>query len=73
MFNFMYNGHKINYEGFILTRGAQAVHSAQCAIMCAAVPCTRARDGTAWHVPGEGRAATAIGGEGERTLSERDR
>jgi hypothetical protein len=54
-------------------RGAQAVHSAQCAMMCAAVPWTRARDGTARHVAGEGRAASAIGGEGERTLSERDR
>jgi hypothetical protein len=40
---------------------------------CAAVPCTRARDGTARHVAGEGRAASAIGGEGERTLSKRDR
>jgi hypothetical protein len=49
------------------------VHSAQCAMMCAAVPCTRAWDGTAWHVACEGRAASAIGGEGERTLSERDR
>jgi hypothetical protein len=28
-------------------RGAQAVHSAQCAMMCTAVSCTRARDGTA--------------------------
>jgi hypothetical protein len=46
------------------------VHSAQCAMMCAAV-C--ARDGTARHIAGEGRAASAIGGEGERTLSERDR
>jgi hypothetical protein len=49
------------------------VHSAQCAKMSAAVPCTRARDGTARHVAGERRAASAIGGEGERTLSERDR
>jgi hypothetical protein len=40
-------------------------------MMCAAVPCTRARDGTAWHVAGEGRAASAVGGEGERNLSER--
>jgi hypothetical protein len=47
------------------------VHSAQCA-MCAAVPCTRARDGTAGHVAGEGRVASAIGGEGERTLNERE-
>jgi hypothetical protein len=52
-------------------RGAQAVHTAQCAMMCAVVPCTRARDGTARHVAGKGRAASAIGGEGERTLSER--
>jgi hypothetical protein len=44
------------------------VHSAQCAMMRAAVLCTRARDGTARHVAGEGRE---IGGEGERTLSER--
>jgi hypothetical protein len=36
-------------------------------------PCTCARDGTARHVAGEGRAASAIGGEGERTLGERDR
>jgi hypothetical protein len=49
------------------------VHSAQRAMMCAAVPCMRARDGTARHVAGEGRAASAIGGEGERTPSERDR
>jgi hypothetical protein len=42
-------------------------------MMSAAVPCTRARDGTARHVAGEGRAALVIGGEGERTLSERDR
>jgi hypothetical protein len=49
------------------------VHSKQCAMMCAAVPCMRARDGTARHVAGEGRAASAIGGEGEQTLSERDR
>jgi hypothetical protein len=54
-------------------RGAQAVHSAQCAIMCAAVPCTRARDRTARHVAGEGKAASAIGGEGERILSEREK
>jgi hypothetical protein len=54
-------------------RGAQAVHSAQCAMMGAALPCTRARDGPARHVAGEGRAASAIGGEGERTLSERGR
>jgi hypothetical protein len=46
---------------------------AQCAMMCAAVPCTRARDGTARHVAGEGRAASTIGGEDERPLSERDR
>jgi hypothetical protein len=38
------------------------VHSAQCAMMCAAVPCTRERDGTARHVAGEGRPASAIGG-----------
>jgi hypothetical protein len=49
------------------------VYSAQCAMMGAAVLCTRARDVTARHVAGEGRAASAIGGEGERTLSERDR
>jgi hypothetical protein len=42
-------------------------------MMCAAVSCTRARDGTARHVAGEGMAASAIGGEGERALSERDR
>jgi hypothetical protein len=36
-------------------------------------PCTRARDGPARHVAGEGMAASAIGGDGERTLSERDR
>jgi hypothetical protein len=53
-------------------RGAQALHSAQCAMMRAAVPCTRARDGTTRHVAGEGRAVSAIRGEGERTLSERD-
>jgi hypothetical protein len=46
------------------------VHSAQCAMICAAV---RARDGTGRHVAGEGRVASAIGGEVERTLSERDR
>jgi hypothetical protein len=49
------------------------VHSAQCAMMRAAVSCTCARDGTVRHVAGEGRAASAIGGEGEQTLSERDR
>jgi hypothetical protein len=49
------------------------VHSAQCAIMCVAVPCTSAPDGTVRHIAGEGRAASAIRGEGERTLSERDR
>jgi hypothetical protein len=49
------------------------VHSAQCAMMGAAVPCMHPRDGTARHVAGEGRFASAIGGEGERTLSERDR
>jgi hypothetical protein len=38
--------------------------------MCAAVPCT-GRNGPARHVAGEGRAASAVGGEGERTLSER--
>jgi hypothetical protein len=32
---------------FLYSRGAKAVHSAQCAMMCAAVPCARARDGTA--------------------------
>jgi hypothetical protein len=36
------------------------VHSAQCTMMCAAVPCTRARDGTARHVAGEGRAAAVV-------------
>jgi hypothetical protein len=46
---------------------------AQCTMMRAAVPYTRARDGTARHVAGEGRAASAIGGEGEQTLSARDR
>jgi hypothetical protein len=35
--------------------------------------CTRARDGTARHVAGERRAASAFGGEGERTPNERDR
>jgi hypothetical protein len=45
------------------TTGTQAMHSAQCATMCAAVACTRARDGTARHVAGEGRAASAIGGK----------
>jgi hypothetical protein len=64
---------KIYYITFRYIRGAQAVHSAQCAMKCAAVPCTRARDGTARHVADEGMAASAIGGEGERTLSERDR
>jgi hypothetical protein len=54
-------------------RGALAVHSALCTMMSAAVPCKRARDGKARHVAGEGRAASAIGGESERTLSERDR
>jgi hypothetical protein len=49
------------------------VHRAQCAMSCAAVPFTSARNGKARHVAGEGRAALAIGGEGERTLSERDR
>jgi hypothetical protein len=48
------------------------VHSAQCAMMCAAVPCT-GWNGPARHVAGEGRAASEIGGEGEMTLSERDR
>jgi hypothetical protein len=48
------------------------VHSAQCAMICAAVPCT-GWNGPARHVAGEGRAASATGGEGERTLSERDR
>jgi hypothetical protein len=43
------------------------VYSAQCAMMCTAVPCTRAQDGTAPHVAGEGRTASAIGGEGGRT------
>jgi hypothetical protein len=57
----------------IYSRGAQAVHSAQCAMMCSAVPCTRVRDETARHVAGEWTAPSAIGGEGERTLSERDR
>jgi hypothetical protein len=54
------------------TIGAQAVQSAQCAMMCAAVPCT-GWNGPAWHVAGEGRAASAIGGEGELTLRKRDR
>jgi hypothetical protein len=49
------------------------VHSAQYAMRCAAVPCTRARNGTTRRVAGEGRVASEIGGEGERTLSERDR
>jgi hypothetical protein len=49
------------------------VHSAQCAMMGAAVPCKGARDGTARHVAGERKAASAIGKEGERTLSVRDR
>jgi hypothetical protein len=52
----------------LYSRGAQAVQSAQCAMICAAVPCTRARDGTARLVAGEGRAASAIGGEDERTF-----
>jgi hypothetical protein len=47
------------------------VHSAQSATT--PVSCTRARDGTARHVADGGKAASAIGGEGERTLSERDR
>jgi hypothetical protein len=38
-----------------------------CVLLC------RARNWTARHVAGEGRAASPIGGEGERTLSERDR
>jgi hypothetical protein len=58
----------VNRNGF-----RPEVHSAQCEMMCAAVPCTRARDGPARHVPGVGRAASAIGEEGERALSERDR
>jgi hypothetical protein len=37
---------------------------------CAAVPCT-GWNGPARHVAGEGRAASAIGGEGEQTLRER--
>jgi hypothetical protein len=49
------------------------VHSAQCAMMCAALPWTRARDRAARHVAGEGRAASKIGVEDERTLSERHR
>jgi hypothetical protein len=40
------------------------VHRAPCAMMCVAVSCTRAMDGTAQHVAGEGMAASAIGGEG---------
>jgi hypothetical protein len=53
------------------TRGAQAVHSAECVTMCAAVPCT-GWNGPARYVAGVGRAAWAIGGEGQRTR-ERDR
>jgi hypothetical protein len=53
--------------------GQRCTSRAQRAMMCAAVPCTRARDGTARHVAVEGRAASAIRGEGEHTLSERDR
>jgi hypothetical protein len=38
---------------------------------CAVHACT-GWNGPARHVAGEGRASSAIGGEGERTLSERD-
>jgi hypothetical protein len=53
------------------------MQSAQCAMMCAAYCCVvhacTGWNGPARHVTGEGRAALAIGREGERTLSERDR
>jgi hypothetical protein len=41
-------------------------------VCCCAVNACTGWNGLARHVAGEGRAATTIGGEGERTLSERD-
>jgi hypothetical protein len=47
----------------LYSRGAQAVHSAQCAMMCAAVLARvhgMERPGPARHVAGEGRAAAVL-------------
>jgi hypothetical protein len=48
------------------------VHSAKCAMMYAAV-FARVQGMERPGPAGEGRAASAIGGEGKRTLGERDR
>jgi hypothetical protein len=42
-------------------------------VCCFAVHACTGWNGPARHVAGEGRAASAIGGEGGRPLSERDR
>jgi hypothetical protein len=66
--------HHINFLFYAVgQRCTSHVQLTVCNDVCCCAVHRMERPGPAWHVAGEGRTPSAIGGEGERTLSERDR